>query len=286
MAVSDEQLGRWATGPSETENDKCENAVNAIISALRSHFGDRLLFIRQGSHRNRTNIRHDSDIDLAVVHKDHYFPDVSNLSEADKAHYHRTSTDSVYKFHQFKSDVHSILQREFGVAERKNKCIRIPGNTYRVNADVVPAYKHKRYRSYGVVSVEGIGFTTDDGNTHHSFPEHHYENGVAKNDRTSRSFKSVVRIIKNIRNELPDKSMPSFFIESLVWNAPDDLFSGPRWRDHVSAVSAKIWNDMRDFNKSNNYAEVSDLHWLFRGNTKRTPKQAEDFMYKVWHYVQ
>ena len=96
--------------------------------------------------------------------------------------------------------------------------------------------------------------------------------------------------MKNIRNEFVDKgkmkleTMPSFFIESLVWNAPPDRFTGATWRDDAESVALKIWSDMRDSAISDNYAEVSDLLWLFRGHN-RTPKQAEDFMLQVWSYV-
>src|SRR3989344_1778846 len=84
MAVEENQINRWATPPSETENEKCENAVSQITSALRDHFGNDISFIRQGSHRNRTNIRLDSDIDIAVVHNGYHFPDVSFMGDADK----------------------------------------------------------------------------------------------------------------------------------------------------------------------------------------------------------
>lgn len=290
MLVSEDQINRWASPPSDTENERCENAVRQISNALRSHFGDKIYFIRQGSHKNRTNVRLDSDIDLAVIHEGYYFPHIHSLSESDKVLHRANAKDADYSFSQFKTDVHDLLKREFGndAIERKNKCIRVKGNSYRISADVVPAYKLKRFSSYDVIEAEGIGLVTDSPvNQIHSFPEQHYKNGVTKNDTTNRAYKSIVRIFKNIRNKFIDEGtlkledMPSFFIESLVWNVPDNYFNGSTWRDDAESVALKVWSDMRDANISNNYAEVSDLMWLFRGH-KRTPKQAENFMLKAW----
>ncbi len=124
----------------------------------------------------------------------------------------------------------------------------------------------------------------------YSFPDQHYANGVKKNDDTSRSYKSVVRILKNVRNKLVEDgkiakdSISSFFIESLVWNVPDSHFKESTFRKDVLSVTAKVWNDMRSAEVADKYAEVSDLQWLFRGGT-RTYKQAEEFMLQVWLYL-
>ena len=293
MQVDDNQINRWANPPSDTENEKCENAVSQITDVLRSRFGSDITIIRQGSHRNRTNIRLDSDVDIAVVHDHYYFHDINGLSASDKALYEKYRSPASYSFSQFKTDVNTTLQTKFGtgVVQRKNKCIRVGASSTRVNADVVPAYEHRRYHSYGVVGASGIAFQTDRGDSIHSFPEQHYANGVKKNDNTGKAYKSVVRILKNARNHFSDQGsmkiedMPSFFIESLVWNVPNNYFCGTTWRDDAESVTLKIWSDMRNVTISNSYAEVSDLKWLFRGQTHRTPKQAEDFMLKAWSFM-
>ncbi|MDO8594932.1 MAG: nucleotidyltransferase [bacterium] len=293
MKVDEDQINRWANPPSDTENEKSENSIRTVTDALRERFGTDISIVRQGSHRNKTNIKLDSDVDFAVVHTGYFFHDISDLSDSDKQVYERGRTSAGYSFSQFKTDVYSVLTKKFGVGlvQKKNKCIRVLGNTYRLNADVVPAFEHKRFSTPYTTSAEGIGIWTDKGDYIQSYPEQHYKNGVKKNDDTSRAFKSVVRVLKNIRNDLVDKNllklevMPSFFVESLVWNVAKDFFSGTTWREDVENVTAKIWNDMRDATIANEYAEVSDLMWLFRGKTNRTPKQAEDFMLEAWRYV-
>lgn len=283
----------WAKAPSETEETKCQNAVSRITDTIRKKFGNDVSILLQGSYKNRTNVRLDSDVDIVVSHQGHFFPGLSNLSPADKEVYHSIYKNSDYTFSQFKNDIHIILQDEFdaGEVERKNKCIKIKGNSYRVNADVVPCYPHRRYRSVSDVEVEGFGFVGDDGVTVYSFPEQHYDNGVGKNKETEQMYKSLVRILKNVRNDLVDKGiitlddMPSFCLECLVWNVPSEHFIRNRYHDATRIVLATIWNEMREFEKSNNYAEVSDLKWLFRGSSKITPKQAENFMQHAWDYI-
>jgi hypothetical protein len=293
MQVSDERINLWARPISETEEEKCQNALSQVTNAIKNYFGDDVLIVKQGSHRNRTNIRADSDVDIAIVHQNYYFPDISALSEADKVRYQQNFTAATYEFNEFKTDVHAVLQDVFGIdsVDRKNKCIRIKGNTYRVNADVVPAYGCVLYKAFDNIEAEGIAFLTDRSQVRVvSFPDHHYENGVAKNTATSHGFKAVVRILKNVRNELIESkimgvdSMSSHFIECLVWNVPNKHFSGDSNRAMAQEVVEKIWNDMRDPEKSKDYSEVSDLHWLLRGVT-RTPAQAEVFMLKAWEYL-
>src|SRR3989344_3393113 len=120
MSADENKINDWANPPSETENEKCENAVSQISGALRTHFGDKIYFVRQGSHRNRTNVKLDSDIDIAVVHKDFHFPDTSFLAEADKRRHDAGFVVAHYTYSQFKNDVHAILAGKFAGGERKN----------------------------------------------------------------------------------------------------------------------------------------------------------------------
>jgi hypothetical protein len=292
--ISEEQINRWANPPSDTESEKCANAIKQITDALRDHFGDKVSFIRQGSHRNNTNIRHDSDVDIAVVYSGSYFPGTGTLTPSDKQLYESRRSSATYPYGKFKEDVNVVLQAKFGLVntQRKNKCIRINGSTYRVNADVVPVFPYRRYSAFGVVGAEGIALVPDNSSdVIHSFPNQHYDNGVAKNNKTGKAFKSVVRILKNVRNDLSDNGllrggdMPSFFIESLVWNVPDSSFAGKTYRDDALAVSSKIWNDMKNPSIANEYAEVCDLRWLFKGSPHRTHAQAQDFALQVWNHI-
>src|SRR5439155_500913 len=64
-----------------------------------------------------------------------------------------------------------------------------------------------------------------------NYPQQHYDNGVAKNLATSKRFKCVVRILKNLENQMvKDNSSPvvaSYLIESLAYNVPDHYLLDP-----------------------------------------------------------
>lgn len=257
MKISEEQLTRWAKVPSETEEGKCQNAVSKITEVVKNKFGNDVSIFLQGSYRNRTNVKQDSDVDIVVLHEGYYFSDVGVLSESDKTAYWKNFIGSDYTFSQFKNDIHNLLINTLGTAvTRKNKCIRVEGNNYRVNADVVPCFVHKRFRSLDSVETEGIELVSDVGVHIHSFPKQHYDNGVSKNDSTDKMYKSIVRILKNVRNELTDKGnvtlekMPSFFLECLVWNVlPNTHFQKNTYADATRAIIATVWNEMREAKK-------------------------------------
>ena len=175
------------------------------------------------------------------------------------------------------------------MVERKNKCIFIKANANRVNSDVVPCFIHKRLATATISQVEGIQFISDKGQEITGFPEQHYANGVSKNTATNQKFKSVVRILKNARNAMEDNriiaagSMPSFFLECLNWNVANNKFYGS-YTEITKNIITSVWNDMRNPQIANDYAEISDLLWLFRGD-KRNPKDAEAFMLAAWNYL-
>jgi hypothetical protein len=151
------------------------------------------------------------------------------------------------------------LSQEFGasaVDPTGRKAIHLHKNDHeRINADVIPAY---RFQQFGPRLAPfwrrnppevGIALLTTGGHRITNFPEQHYANGCAKNDQTGRRYKSVVRILKRLRDhmannrELPRaareraKTTASFLIESLVYNClTTDHFQKASIYDDVVAV--------------------------------------------------
>ena len=293
MSVDEDQLISWAKAPSETEETKCQHTVKRITDAIRSKFGYDVSIFLQGSYKNRTNVRLDSDVDIVVRHDGYYFPDDAFLPDQAKKAFWANFKTSDYTFSKFKDEIQGCLEEEFanGEIERKNKCIKVLENSQRVNADVVPCFILERMKDAVTVGEKGIALIADSGGRISSFPEQHYDNGVGKNDSTEKRYKSLVRIVKNVRNQLIDdeaigeEEMPSFNLECLVWNVPDSHFMKDSFWASTRAVIAKIYNDMMDLQKARDYAEVNDLKWLFRWRPKITPEQAKMFMQKAWDFI-
>lgn len=292
MSADEDQLTIWAKPPSETEEERCRNAVDRITKALNSKFGTSVSIFLQGSYKNRTNVKKDSDVDIVVRHDDYYFGNTQFLSDTESQLYHQIP-NAPYTFADYKKDVETALINEFeiGTVERKDKCIKVWKNSNRVDADVVPCFVHKRLQTHLFASDEGIELITDKGEHIISFPQQHFDNGTKKNNDTDTYFKSVVRILKNVRNDLVDqgtildKAMPSFFLECLAWNVPDSDFAKDDFIEATKSIIYTIWNDMGNTSKAQDYAEVSNLKWLFRGNNGRTPLQAKNFMEQAWTYL-
>ncbi len=114
---------------------------------LRSLTGSRRvkLFV-QGSYANNTNVKTQSDVDIAVVQEEvfrtHYR--TSQYYPQSDADYGFTTAPTASK--SFKDEVQECLEQKFGSdVERKNKSIKVHGNTYRKDADTVPSLRYRDY---------------------------------------------------------------------------------------------------------------------------------------------
>ena len=81
MAISRDQIDRWSNAPSEREETKCQNTVERVKQIIRNHFGNDVYIYLQGSYRNRTNVKAESDVDIVIEHPNYYFPGLSSLSD-------------------------------------------------------------------------------------------------------------------------------------------------------------------------------------------------------------
>jgi hypothetical protein len=96
----------------------------------------------------------------------------------------------------------------FGVVTRGNKAFDVKETSHHVEADVTPFFEHRRYSKNGTY-LSDVELRPDNAGSFNviNWPEHHYENGNAKNNRTTRSYRALVRILKNLRNEMDDSGM-------------------------------------------------------------------------------
>src|SRR5437762_1580488 len=206
------RFAAWAKGPGKTEEEKCDNAVTAIKKAIADDpdlSKRRVSVFAQGSYRNRTNIRAESDVDVCVRCDEVFFADYPEGTSNETF----GNQDADYKYSQFKNDLESALVRHFGRTSvtRGNKAFDIHENTYRVDADVVSAFEHRRYnlRVDGSHFINyGVELRPDNGGKIINWPDQNYENGVAKRERTKLRYKKIVRILKNLRNEMQSNGVP------------------------------------------------------------------------------
>lgn len=248
--ITEPQLNTWASAPSPTEMQRIRNTRTVMedilkrklpVDDIKRKFSlekfDYEVYL-QGSYANSTNVRYDSDVDIVVQLNSTFFSDKSQLSDNEKILHQLSHSDSLYKFDQFKLDVFEALKSELSDhVHWGDKCINIDGNTYRVEADIVPCLQYRLYKRF--IShdqqhfVDGMKFFDTSNNKEIiNFPKIHLENCEAKNIDTDGKFKDVVRIYKNMRNNLIDSGsitdavMPSYFIENLLYNCSSQCFNG------------------------------------------------------------
>ena len=295
MSEWDDKFSTWAKGPQTTEQTKCENAEIAIRKALAAHEQlstmDVTVFA-QGSYRNRTNVKQDSDVDICARLNPIFFPAYPPG---------KTSSDfgnraADFTFATYKQLIHDALVEYFGrdSVSRGDKAFNIHANTYRIDADVVPVFTHKRYSMNpdGTHSIaDGIAFDTDAGKRIINWPEQHYENGLWKHNNTARRYRKMVRILKRLRNVMQDEGITnaqdiaSCLIEALVWNVPNDKLNHETYLEDVRHVLAHAFNNTLTDETCSEWREVSELKYLFRSGQPWTRQQAHNFVSSAWNYV-
>ena len=101
---------------------------------------------------------------------------------------------------------------------------------------------------------EGIGFYLPD--QRHwvvSYPEQHHQRGLKKERDTSKRFKRTIRMFKAARNQLVSRRVltkedpPSYFIECLLYNVPEDCFGPEMAPTHLGILTWLKTAKLKDF---------------------------------------
>lgn len=290
MALED-TLRSWAKAPGQTELDKCDNAVTGIRKAINANpilSQHSIKVFAQGSYCNRTNVREDSDVDVCVLCTDSLISDFPEGMQASNF----GLSPAEYRYDAFKDDVGSALADYFknGHVTPGKKAFDIKENTYRISADAVPCFEHRRYRKDGTwVLPTGTAFFPDNGGRIMNWPDQNYSNGVTKNTATGGRFKDVVRILKRFRYKMYEDKIaadpiPSFLVECLVWNAPNTAFGHDTYVSDVREVLANLFNNMITLATCAEWGEINELKYLFKGGNAWTLAQAHSFISAAWDY--
>lgn len=296
MAISEDQLSMWTQPWFKTEEKMAEETRAKVDEALKQHNVLNKLPIKvfaKGSYQNNTNVRKDSDIDIAVA-----------LTSLIKVEYHEGVSDTTTGLtnytgiseHDFKTYVCDALKEAFGIYAvdcTGNKTFKIRESKNIMNADIIPCTRY--LECFVNEQREGIELILDhpDGIRHINFPEQHYKNGVNKNTETSRRYKHVVRILKNSRNviteEHPNKNYHSFMIESLAYNIHRNIYLGKEtWKEIVEDFCIDAWEYLKVDEPSyenERWVEVNDIKFLFHPHQKWTREDAKNFIVDIYNMV-
>jgi len=195
----------------------------------------------QGSYKNSTNIRGDSDVDLVVELTSTFCSDTSDLTQKEMDSHKKDHIPAQYRWKDFRQDVLRALKDRFGVSQidEGKKTLKLKQQkSGMLPADIVVCLEHRKYLNYSSQEnnhfLKGITFyVPSEERWVVNYPEQHYENGCSKNGNTETGgiYKPFVRVLKNARSFLSNEGKlkrddaPSYFIECLLFNVPSGEFT-------------------------------------------------------------
>lgn len=142
-------LTALAAAPSQTEQENAARTHRIIrehlesVPSLQQYRIDTFL---QGSYKNSTNVRQDSDVDIGSLTSEVYIGNTERLNEYQQRQYEAVTSPGSFTFWQYRADVLQALVDRFQFAVHDgNKAIQIDGNTSRLSADVVPCLEYRFY---------------------------------------------------------------------------------------------------------------------------------------------
>ena len=134
MAILESQLERWAR---HIEAQNAQRAHHSIRTALEGYSewpdGVKYEVYLQGSYRNDTNIRGDSDVDLVVQLNSTFY--YSNLTDEQKRRFRFTTAR--YRWEDFRNDVLRALREHYGPGRIQEGKKSLKVRTSYLPADVV-----------------------------------------------------------------------------------------------------------------------------------------------------
>lgn len=224
MSIPESQLKTWAKqGAIDTAKSTADSVENALNYYDKWPENIEFLVYLQGSYKNSTNIRGDSDVDVVAQLNSSFYNDLSDYGKR----FLELTTDS-YDWSAYRADVLKALTSYYGANQivEGNKTLKVKATSNRLPADVIACVKYRKYNSLNHCDyVEGICFwTRNESREIINYPKIHYHNGVSKHQNTDKWYKPVVRMFKNMRTHLPEDQTPSYFLECLIYNVPDSRF--------------------------------------------------------------
>jgi len=290
----EDKLSSW-TGPSSTtEQEKQERTERMLREAVDAHpaFENcRLSVYAKGSYANNTNVRSDSDVDIAVQCRE-----VMYWEEAtDGAHLTSSAYTGIWTPEKLRSEIAAALEKKFPgqVDTSGSTAFRINSNSARVEADVVPCFDFRYYFS-PTNYHEGTRVFKKDRTPIKNYPKQQLENGRAKNTRTGLNYKKAVRIMKRVENAMvlegTHREVPSFLVECLAYNCPDVTFKETTWTDIIRGLIVHVWTALEgpepaSTTTSDRWTEVNECKYLFHDSQSWTRSDGRDFAKAAWNYL-
>lgn len=249
MAIPLSQLETWSHQGAIQGSSSTYNTIKKVLeSSTTPYAGKSYDVFLQGSYCNDTNIYAESDVDIVFRLNDAFQSDISQLTPLAKEAWGKAFSDATYTDSNFKADVLKVLKDAYGDdVKAGDKAIMIEAYGNRRKADVITAIEFRRYfqfnNLYDQNYVSGICFWDSAGNQIANYPKQHSANLTKKHQSSGQWLKPMVRILKNMRTKLASEGIiegkiaPSYYLEGLLYNVPDDKFTTDYEECFVNAIN-------------------------------------------------
>jgi len=288
-------LSKWIRPSSDSEQDRQNRAERMIREAIERHdvFSTTDVAIyAKGSYANNTNVRLDSDVDIVVECRDcfyfDYYPSSIQPSVPSSA-YTGKWTPALWR-----EEVLAALAKHFGPREvdSSGAIAIVIAEKYgsRPSADVVPSFRYRRFYSADRSSYEeGSKVFGTTGKDVINWPQQQLENGREKNSATGGRYKNYARALKNAENVLSDSktisAKPSYLMECLAWNVPDDILTSGDLDDGFRATLGWLYTHLTSKYERENWVEPNRLKYLFGPYQKWSVDDGKELVHETWKFL-
>lgn len=288
-------LSTWIKPSSADEQTQQDRAERMVITAIKAHRNLKTAGLKvyaKGSYPNNTNVRRDSDVDIAVqctACQYYYYLPGKEPQEPTSSVYEGEWTPTYLR-----SELQKALVEAFGSAAVSAGKIAltvsaVPGS--RPSADVVPSFNYVLYDDAYRISRREGACVFPKGKTQKivNWPAQQLSNGRLKNTSTGGRYKRFVRALKNAENELVRlgriEELPSYFMECLVWNVANlTLQRGTSLSDGFRATLYELWDCLNN-GATSEWTEPNRNKYLFRSSQSWSAADAKAIVLGTWNYL-
>lgn len=250
MPISESVLSQWGHHHAATASVQAHTAIRDALAHRDLPVHDIFL---QGSYKNDTNLRRNSDVDLVVQLDVRLRARVAALNGAQL----RSSGSHVAayeKWQSFRRLVLAALRANFGdVVSTGRKSLKVAQGPIPAAADVVVTLKCGNGTAL---------YVPDEHRWAVSFPHQHHSKGASKERGSSGRYKRATRMFKAARNHLlesnalAEDTAPSYFIECLMYNVPNAQFKNSLAQTYVEAINWLSAATILDFTCQNQLVDL------------------------------
>ena len=155
MPIPESQLSSWSHHGPQNSSKRTHEAVRRVLDIYQWPREITREFYLQGSYRNDTNIRGDSDVDVVLELTSAFRHDSSALPQNQQALLDSSFQPADYGWKDFRRETLKALEAGFGkrMVSQGNKSINLKADHPRLAADVLVCMEYRRYINY--YSVRG-----------------------------------------------------------------------------------------------------------------------------------